>query len=133
MSAPREVWTDEHVEALVGRLLQFGVSAAAIVVLVGGTLFLVRHGAEPADHRQFRGEPAELRGVRGIAHEAAELHSRGMIQLGLLLLIMTPVARVALLAGAFARQRDYLYVGIAGLVLTILLYSLLHGLWDGGP
>ena len=107
------------------------MTAAAVVVLAGGLLFLVRHGSEPADHRHFRGEPAELRGVRGIAREAAALHSRGMIQLGLLLLILTPVARVILLAGAFARQRDYLYVGIAGLVLAILLYSLLHGLWEG--
>jgi uncharacterized membrane protein len=50
-----------------------------------------------------------------------------LIQLGLLLLIATPVARVAFSAAAFAMQRDRLYVVVALIVLAVLMYSLMGG------
>ena len=46
---------------------------------------------------------------------------------GLLLLIATPVARVALSLVAFVLQRDRLYVGITAFVLALLLASLVGG------
>jgi uncharacterized membrane protein len=48
-----------------------------------------------------------------------------LIQLGLLLLIATPIFRVALSIVGFAIERDHLYVGFTAVVLVILLYSLL--------
>jgi len=56
---------------------------------------------------------------------AATFHGRGVIQLGILFLIATPVARVAFSGVAFALERDWLYVGIASAVLAVLMYSLL--------
>ena len=47
-----------------------------------------------------------------------------MITLGLLLLIATPVARVAMSAYAFLRQRDRTYVAVTLFVLAVLFYSL---------
>src|SRR5437667_10415956 len=99
-------WTDERVEQWLGNLLRAGVTLAAVVVLAGGFLFLVRHGAEPADHRVFHGEPADLRSPTRIVADALALSSRGMIQLGLLLLVATPVARVVFSVFAFFRQRE---------------------------
>jgi len=52
------------------------------------------------------------------------MHAHGIIQLGLLLLIATPVARVAFSVVAFAAERDWLYVAITLIVLAILIYSL---------
>jgi uncharacterized membrane protein len=54
------------------------------------------------------------------------LRGRGIIQLGLVLLIATPVARVAFLIYAFARQGDRLYAVIASIVLALLVYGLLN-------
>jgi len=51
----------------------------------------------------------------------------GLIQFGLLVLIATPVARVAFCAGGFLRQRNGLYVAISSVVLMVLLYSLTKG------
>jgi uncharacterized membrane protein len=50
-----------------------------------------------------------------------------MIQLGIILLIATPVLRVAVSLVGFALERDRVYVAITGLVLAILLYSLFSG------
>ena len=52
------------------------------------------------------------------------LQGRGIIQLGLLLLIATPVARVAFSIVAFGVQRDRMYMAITLIVLATLLYSL---------
>lgn len=118
-------WTDQKVEVIIANLLRAGVSSSAAVVFTGGVVFLARHGFEPANYRVFVGEPSELRNWKGILHEALEFRARGIIQLGLLLLIATPVARVAFSVFAFVLERDWLYVAIASFVLIILLYSLL--------
>jgi uncharacterized membrane protein len=50
-----------------------------------------------------------------------------VIQLGLLLLVATPIARVALSLIGFFRQGDRKYVVITAIVLGILLFSLVGG------
>ena len=73
----------------------------------------------------FHGEPSDYRTVRGILSDSFALQGRGIIQLGLLLLIATPVARVAFTIFGFAEENDRLYMAVASFVLLILLYSLL--------
>jgi uncharacterized membrane protein len=118
---------DEKVEQLLGNLLRYGVLFAALVGFLGGVLYLVQHGGASADHRVFRGEPPELRSVQGVV--AAALQGRGdaLIQLGLLCLIATPIARVLMSLFAFLRQRDWTYVVITAIVLSVLGYSLFVG------
>lgn len=111
-------------ERIIGRLLQVGVLAAAAVVVAGGLSLLAHHGAAPADYSVFRGEPETLRTLNGIVRGALALDSRAIVQLGLVLLIATPIARVAMTLVAFALQRDRLYVGLTAVVLLLLLYSL---------
>jgi len=120
-------WSDHAVEQLVGRLLQVGVLVAAAVVVAGGIALLAHHGAATADFAVFRSEPSALSSVTGIVRGALALDSRAVVQLGLVLLIATPVARVALTLVAFVVQRDRLYVGVTALVLVLLLYGLVFG------
>jgi uncharacterized membrane protein len=127
MTQPERGWTDKDVEQILGILLRTGVILAAVVVLIGCFFYLARHGSEPANYQAFRGEPAELRSLRGIIEDALALRARGIIQLGLLLLIATPVARVIFSVFAFARERDYTYVFLTLVVLAILTYSLVFG------
>jgi uncharacterized membrane protein len=110
---------------MVGNLLRAGVSISAFVVFVGGVIYLIRHGRSPADYRVFRGEPSDLKSLSGIVREALGFRGRGIIQLGLLLLIATPVVRVALSIWGFAEEHDRLYMIFTGIVLIVLLYSLL--------
>ncbi len=117
-------WNDLRIEVIIGALLRTGVMLAAAVVLFGAVVYLARHGQEIASYGIFRGEPETLRSVSAIARGALHMSGRAIIQLGLLLLIATPVARVAFSAVAFAIERDFLYVGITLFVLGVLLYSL---------
>ncbi|MGA9966653.1 MAG: DUF1634 domain-containing protein [Terriglobales bacterium] len=118
-------WTDKTIEEIVGTLLRVGVSLSAFVVAIGAAIYLARHGREPANYRVFHGEPSDLRSLSGIVRDAFRLHGRGIIQLGLLLLIATPVARVAFSIWGFAEEHDRLYMIFTGVVLIVLLYSLL--------
>ncbi|MGA2430426.1 MAG: DUF1634 domain-containing protein, partial [Candidatus Acidiferrum sp.] len=79
------------------------------------------------NYRVFAGEPAELRTISGIFHEALAFQGRGLIQLGLLVLIATPVARVAFSFFAFLYERDWTYVLVTVFVLGLLIYSLFGG------
>src|SRR5579885_2495729 len=114
---------EERMDEWMGRLLQAGVTLAAALVLTGGVLYLLRHPT-PMDYRQFHGEPQDLRSIRGILADAKALNGRGLIQLGLLVLIATPVARVVYSVAAFAARRDWKYVVITLIVLGLLCYSL---------
>ena len=118
-------WTDQKVEIIIANLLRAGVILAAAMVLIGGIIFLARHGVAPASYHVFAGEPNELRTLKGVARAALALRGVGIIQFGLFVLIATPVARVMFSVLAFALERDWLYVGIATFVLCVLLYSLL--------
>lgn len=117
-------WSDEQFERFIGKLLALGVFFSAFIVLVGAAIFLARHGESSTNYRVFRGEPESLKSIRGIVQYAFELQGRGIIQSGLVLLIATPVARVAFSIIGFALQRDRMYVLFTVTVLLILLFSL---------
>lgn len=122
-------WNEQHFEQIVGNLLRGGVILATALVLVGGVLYLIRHGAEAPNYQLFRGEPAEFRSPPGVALSVLSGRRRGLIQLGLLLLIATPVVRVVVSLFAFMRQQDftYTYVFVTLLVLAGSIYSLIGG------
>ena len=120
-------WRDRRIEVILGNLLRTGVLISAAVVLLGASIYLSRHAHEPADYRVFRGEPSEYRSIRGVIQSVIVGRGRGqgLIQLGLLLLIATPIARVAFSVVGFAIERDRLYVAFTLIVLAVLLYSFL--------
>jgi len=119
--------TDSEIERLVSVLLRAGVLLAAAVVLGGGFYFLWRHGMDPVNYRYFVGQPNIDRRVVEIVKGAFSGRARSIIQLGILLLIATPIARVILCLVAFASQRDSKFVVITAIVLAVLLYSLISG------
>jgi len=118
-------FNDDRVDQTLGALLRAGVILAASVVLAGGIWYLAHSGWSVPDYHSFRGEPADLRSVSGIIAGVFRGVRRSLIQLGLLLLIATPIARVGFSVFAFGVQRDRLYVGITLIVLAVLISSLL--------
>jgi uncharacterized membrane protein len=118
---------DRRVEEVVGQLLRLGVLVAAVVTLAGGILLLLAHGGERADFGTFRGEASPLRSVGAVVRGALALDPPAVAQLGLVLLVATPIARVALTLVAFIRARDRLYTAMTALVLALLTYALVFG------
>jgi uncharacterized membrane protein len=133
---------DVRVERRMGNLLRAGVFLAAFVTAVGGAIYLVERWdvKRPAYETFPLGEkdhPPDLNSVGGVLRSAFVGRAgfglgRGLIQLGVLLLIATPVARVAFSVFVFSRQRDRLYIFVTLVVLVLLLFSLFSGGWLPG-
>ncbi len=115
----------ETVEQFLGSMLRVGVIASALVVLVGAVIYLSKHGGEAFAPELFARDAAEFRSIPSVLVGIGEMRGRGVIQLGLLLLIATPVLRVAFSLIAFIGQRDWLYFSLTTAVLLLLVFSLL--------
>jgi uncharacterized membrane protein len=115
--------TDSKMERMISVLLRTGVLLAGAVVLAGGVYYVVAHSGESADYRQFVGQPDSDRFVERIMAGAGTLRPRSIIQMGILLLILTPILRVAMALVGFAMERDRQYVIISAIVLALLLFS----------
>jgi uncharacterized membrane protein len=116
---------DLKMELAISHMLRAGVSVAAVVVFVGGFLYVLQaHGVAP-DYRNFHGiaSPADRVPPLLVAHH---LDSGNIIRLGILLLIATPIMRVAYCVYSFAAQKDKIYVVVSSIVLCVLLYSFFY-------
>ena len=120
-------WSDQRIEAIIGDLLRAGVVFSGAIVLIGGLVYLIHQGNTVPHYGVFHSEPSDLRSITGIVLDALARRGRGIIQLGLLCLIATPVARVLFSIFAFAVQRDWLYVVVTLIVLAVLMFSLTGG------
>jgi uncharacterized membrane protein len=118
--------TDKQMETEIGLMLRVGVTVSAIVVFLGGIHYLITNQELP-DYAHFHATADHLRTIAGVLHGVARFDAASLIQLGILLLIATPVVRVVFCVVGFARQRDRLYVAVSALVLAILIYSLMSG------
>jgi len=115
---------DFRMKLIMGRLLQCGVIAAAVIVAIGGFFYLKKYAHAIVSYRVFSGSAA-LRHPAGLIPAAMAGDTVALIQIGVLLLIATPVARVIFAVLGFALERDRLYVLISLLVLAALLYGIL--------
>lgn len=114
---------DLQLEAVMGRMLRVGVTAAAVVVLAGGVLYFWQFRDSVSNYRHFDGALQAPLSVASILFGIRHLDSRSVISAGLLLLIATPVCRVISGVVGFALQRDRIYTIVSAIVLIVLLMS----------
>ncbi len=118
---------DARMEQLMGLLLRFGVVLASTVVLAGGAFYLEDHAWQTADYRKFVPHPLSLRHPAGLVSGMAHGDAAAIIEVGILLLIATPVARVVFAVIAFAAEKDKLYVAVSLIVLAVLVFGMFKG------
>ena len=117
---------ERQMRLALGIVLRGGVLLAAAVVFLGGLVYLGHHASGNPAYRQFEGEPRDLRSIKAILNGALIFNGRSVIQLGVLLLIATPITRVIFSAVEFALEKNWRYVVITGIVLGLLTYSLMR-------
>lgn len=113
-----------HVVSLV---LRTGVVLAGVAGVVAVGANLVRHSGERLALGTFRGTPEPDRHVGTILSGALAGNPRSLMMIALLLMIATPIVRVAVSLLGFVRERDRTYVAITIVVLLTLLASLAFG------
>jgi len=103
-------------------ILMAGMIIAVVLVMTGGSIFLLLYGSENANE-EFVNVLGYATNVSRIFKMALDFSPLGLIELGLLVLVATQIVRVALLAGFYAKTRDYWFVGMSLFILAVLIYS----------
>jgi len=119
------------VELAISTLLRVGVITSLSIVVVGTILSFVHHpdylSSAPALDRLTRPGAAFPHTLHDVVTGILNLRGQAIVVLGLLLLIATPVLRVAVSVLAFVYQKDHKFTVITLLVLALLLTSFLLG------
>jgi uncharacterized membrane protein len=120
-----------QVELLISHVLRFGVVISLLVVVVGTAVSFSHHPAyfsSTAEMHRLSGDKAVFPHTLGdVLRQAARGEGAAIVMVGLVLLIATPVLRVAISIFAFAFQRDRIFVVITSIVLILLLVSFFLG------
>src|SRR5476649_2336075 len=111
---------DTDMQLLLGRVLRAGTVVSISIVFFGGVIYLYRHGHSVANYKVFIGTPDFVQHAASLFSGAYSLKGQAIIQLGIILLIATPIFRVIFSAIGFVFEKDYLYVGISLLVVLII-------------
>ena len=112
---------------MLGQVLRAGTLISISIVLFGGMFYLYRHGQAVANYKAFIGIPGFVQSFDGLVNGALNLKGQAIIQIGIILLIATPILRVLFSAIGFMFEKDYMYVGISVLVLCIIFISAVSG------
>jgi uncharacterized membrane protein len=119
------------VELLISGLLRAGVLISLTVVVAGVLLSFLHHGDYVSSATELlrltQPGAAFPHTLRDIVSGLHELRGQAVIMVGLLLLIATPVLRVAVSIFTFVFERDWVFVAITSVVLLLLLTSFLLG------
>jgi uncharacterized membrane protein len=118
---------DRDMQVLLGHVLRAGTIISVSIVFIGGIFFIYRHGQSITDYHKFNGIPNFVQTASGIFHGIWALKGQAMIQLGIALLIATPIIRIIFSAIGFVLEKDYMYLGISLLVLGIIFFSMMSG------
>jgi uncharacterized membrane protein len=118
---PMEIW--------ISYVLRVGVLTAAAIVFVGLVLFLVRgtgaSGPQSLDDILGNGGHTVAVTPGEIFHNVMHGDAIAIIQLGVLVLILTPTMRVAMTTFLFLAQRDWIFVAITCVVFIVLIIGLI--------
>jgi uncharacterized membrane protein len=137
---PRRHPTDAEkvrkVEVVLSHLLRGGVVVSLFVIVTGTALSFVHHPqyvSSPAELSRLTRPGAAFPHTLGeVAAGVRDLRGQAIATVGLLLLVATPVLRVAVSIFAFVYERDPAFVLITSVVLCLLLLSFWLGRVEGG-
>ena len=112
---------------ILSRFMLIGTLVSAALIAAGLAWYLFAHaGQTPGDHI-FTGEPIYFRNPVDMLQRTFDLHAHGerlsLAMIGIFLLLLSPLIRVALAGAGFLIEKNRLYAGISGIVVAVLLIS----------
>jgi len=115
-------------KSAIGLVLRYGVIASFIVVALGSALLFLegQTGYYPMGSAEqlFDSQNRALIGLAPLIQGVASAKPYAVIDLGLVVLLATPVARVLISVFLFMEEKSYAFVAITATVLAILLLSM---------
>lgn len=115
--------THKQLQEWMALILLLGMAISMLLVIIGGTIYLIHEGSNNiystvAENIHYNTN------IKSILRHALTFSPLGIIELGLLTLVLTQVCRVGLLAIYYISIRDYKFICISGFILLVLIYSI---------
>lgn len=123
----RKNFTDVDLNRSVGNLLRLGVILSVATSLIGFVKLFMEGFEMPKKYRLLdMGTSSEK--VWGHFWETlCKVEGMAIIQLGILMLILTPLMRIIFALIGYLKEKDYVYVVISSIVLAIMAVSFFTG------
>jgi uncharacterized membrane protein len=116
---------DKDLQSFIGSLLRIGVLIAMTIVVIGIMLYMFQYGQETIHYSTFKAENVFT--FSDFYQRLMQGNSSAIMELGVIALITTPIARVLFTMIGFWLEKDRMYTIIAFIVLCIIAYSLFFG------
>lgn len=113
-----------RIQARMGRILFWGMVVSALIIVVGGVIFLSEYGGGMPNFSRFAASGRHLRTVAEVFSGIASYRGGAIIEAGILLLVLFQYVRVIMSALMFTRLRSWFFVGISLFILGVLVYGL---------
>jgi uncharacterized membrane protein len=113
----------DRLQLMIGQALLIGLLIALILSIIGGIFYIAHHGREINHYQVFQKEPSPATS-RKIWGDALTFSAYGVIQLGILILVLTQLLRVALVAFYYFKLHNFPFVWLSLFILGVLIYSL---------
>lgn len=115
---------DKDIQAILGTLLRVGVIVSALIVFIGGIVYMRTNANQVVSFEEFHPDIVAFSSVANIINGIKNFDGLAIIQFGVLLLIFTPIMRVVFSVFGFLLEKDYMYVLIGLIVLAVIIMSL---------
>jgi uncharacterized membrane protein len=120
-----KAFQDKDLQSFIGNLLRYGVIIAMIIVVAGLAIYLFQSGSQIVDYSTF--DAHNQFSFPAFYKRLTEGNNAAIMELGVIVLIAIPIARVLFTMIGFWLEKDRLYTFIAFLVLCIIGFSLFFG------
>ena len=115
----------EQMQIAVAWLLRIGMCIALLLVGIGGIIYLCQHANDAIHYQSFHGAAFEATSIKQILSAVPTLTPRAIMQMGVLVLILTQILRIAMVAWYFTKMSDYKFTAISVFVLLVVIAATL--------
>ncbi|MEY8759538.1 DUF1634 domain-containing protein [Chryseobacterium tongliaoense] len=123
----RKNFTDVDLNRSVGNLLRLGVILSVITSLIGFVKLFLEGFKMPKKYSSLDMGTSSEKVWGHFWTTLCKGEGMAIIQLGILLLIVTPLMRIVFAWIGYLKEKDYVYVIISSIVLAIMIISFLTG------
>lgn len=120
-------FTDVDLNRSVGNLLRLGVILAVITSMIGFIKLFTEGFKMPKKYALLDMGTSSEKVWSHFWETLCKGEGMAIIQLGILMLIFTPLMRIIFALIGYLKEKDYLYVIISSIVLAIMVISFVAG------
>jgi uncharacterized membrane protein len=123
----RKNFTDVDLNRSVGNLLRLGVILSVIISIIGFVKLFLEGFKMPKNYSSLETGSSSEKVWSYFWTALCKGEGMAIIQLGILVLIFTPLMRIVFALIGYLKEKDYVYVVISSIVLAIMAISFFTG------